>query len=354
MMLLEGQQCSHYRLGRLLKQGGMGQVYQAEDMSLQRQVAIKVIRIDFAHTADQAAVQEAAHLFSREALAIAQLDHIHILPLYDSGEEYIDDTKVMYMVMPLRHEGSFADWLQMHTRGSSLPLAGVERVVRQASEALQHAHDRQIIHKDVKPSNFLVREHAEHLSQLNLQLADFGVAKVMRLTSESQVIRGTPPYMAPEQWDGRPVPATDQYALAMMVYELLTGHHPFGGRGYQQVQLWYQHMHTMPTAPSMINPALPRDIDEVILRALAKNPQQRFSSISAFAHAFRRAVLNSGNIHQTITVSTLEAQRGVNRLVMLPDGRKVPVPIPAGAYQGQIIRMENYGYPTTYDGPRGH
>src|SRR5450432_3301721 len=131
MMLLEGQKCSHYRLVRLLKQGGIGQVYQAEDLSLQRQVAIKVIRTDFAHTSDQAAMQEAAHLFSREALAIAQLDHNHILPLYDSGEEYINDTKVMYMVMPLRHEGSFSDWLHTNTGGVGLPLAGVERVVRQ-------------------------------------------------------------------------------------------------------------------------------------------------------------------------------------------------------------------------------
>lgn len=353
MMLLEGQQCSHYRLGRLLKQGGMGQVYQANDLSLQRQVAIKVIRTDFAHTSDQAAMQEAAHLFLREAIAIAQLDHTHILPLYESGDEYINGIKVMYMVMPLRPEGSFADWLQAHTRGGGLPLAGVERVMRQAAEALQHAHDRQIIHKDVKPSNFLVREHADHLSQVNLQLADFGVAKVMRLTSESQVIRGTPSYMAPEQWEGHPVPATDQYALAMMAYELLTGRHPFHDRGYQQMQWWYQHMHTRPAAPSTLNPAIPREIDEVILRALAKNPQDRFASISTFAHAFRRAVLNSGNIQQIITVSALEAQRGANRLILLPDGRKVPVPIPAGTYQSQIIRIESYGYPTTYDGPRG-
>ncbi len=351
MMLLEGQQYSHYRLVRLLKQGGMGEVYQAEDTSLQRQVAIKVIRTDFAHTIDEAAVREAAHLFSREARAIAQLDHPHILPLYDSGEVEINNAKVMYMVMPLRHEGSFADWLLAHIGDGGLPLAGAERIVRQAAEALQHAHDREIIHKDVKPSNFLVREHAEHLSQLNLQLADFGVAKVMRLTSESQVIRGTPGYMAPEQWEGRPVPATDQYALAVMAYELLTGRHPFEGRGYQQ--LWYQHAHTLPAPPSIINPSIPREIDDVLLRALEKDPQKRFSSISTFAHAFRRAVLNSGNIHQTITISILEAQRGANRLITLPDGRQVTVPVPPGTYQGQIIRMENYGYPTTYDGPTG-
>ncbi len=350
-MLLEGQQYSHYRLVRLLKQGGMGQVYQAEDTSLQRQVAIKVIRTDFAHTADQGAVQEAAQLFAREARAIAQLDHPHILPLYDSGEEYINATKVMYMVMPLRPEGSFADWLRAYTGGVSLPLAGVERVVRQAAEALQHAHDREIIHKDVKPSNFLVREHTDHLSQLNLQLADFGVAKVMRLTSDSQVIRGTPGYMAPEQWNGHPVPATDQYALAVMTYELLTGHYPFKGRGYQQ--LWYQHMQMTPVPPSAINPSIPHAVDEVLLRALAKNPASRFPSITAFARAFRQAVISNGHISQTLTISSFEAQRGINKLVMLPDGRQVTVSIPAGVSQGQVIRMENYGRPTTYDGPKG-
>jgi serine/threonine protein kinase len=350
-MLLEGQQYSHYRLVRLLKQGGMGQVYQAEDTSLQRQVAIKVIRTDFAQAADQGAVQEAAQLFAREARAIAQLDHPHILPLYDSGEEYINATKVMYMVMPLRPEGSFADWLRTYTGGVSLPLAGVERVVRQAAEALQHAHDREIIHKDVKPSNFLVREHTDHLSQLNLQLADFGVAKVMRLTSDSQVIRGTPGYMAPEQWNGHPVPATDQYALAVMAYELLTGHYPFKGRGYQQ--LWYQHTQMTPVPPSTINPSIPHAVDEVLLRALAKNPASRFPSITAFARAFRQAVINSGQISHTLKISSFEAQRGINKLVTLPDGRQITVSVPAGVSQGQVIRMENYGHPTTYDGPKG-
>lgn len=350
-MLLEGQQYSHYRLVRLLKQGGMGQVYLADDTSLQRQVAIKVIRTDFAHAADQAAVEEAAQLFAREARAIAQLDHPHILPLYDSGEEDINHTKVMYMVMPLRHEGSFADWLHAHTGGGGLPLAGVERVVRQAAEALQHAHDHKIIHKDVKPSNFLVREHTDHLSQLNLQLADFGVAKVMKLTSESQVIRGTPSYMAPEQWNRRPVPATDQYALAVMTYELLTGRTPFDGRMYQQ--LWYQHMQMKPAPPSTINSSIPHGVDEVLLRALAKNPQNRFPSITAFARAFRQAVQSGGHIFQNITISTFEAQRGINKLITLPDGRMVTASIPAGAYQGQVIRLENYGYPTTYDGPKG-
>src|SRR6266498_1291114 len=137
-MLLEGQQCSHYRLIKLLKRGGMGEVYLGEDTLLNRPVAIKVIYTDSASPFDPKAAQEAVNLFFREARVIAQFDHTHILPLYDSGEDSINDTKVMYMVMPLRQEGSFADWWYEHARRGPLPLPAVERVVRQAAEALQH------------------------------------------------------------------------------------------------------------------------------------------------------------------------------------------------------------------------
>jgi eukaryotic-like serine/threonine-protein kinase len=351
-MLLEGQECSHYRLIKLLKRGGMGEVYLGEDTRLNRQVAIKVIYTDSASPFDPKAAQEAVRLFFREARVIAQFDHVHILPLYDSGEDIINETKVMYMVMPLRQEGSFADWWIEHAQKNPLPLPAVERVVRQAAEALQHAHDRRVVHKDVKPSNFLVRGRAEHPSQLDLQLADFGIARIALVTtSESQSIRGTPSYMAPEQWNGDPVPATDQYALAVMAYELLTGRNPFEGGGYQQ--LWYQHNTKKPERPSSINPSIPREIDEVLLRALEKDPRQRFSSISAFAHAFQRAVINSGNIQRTVNVSPFEARIGTVRLLLLADGREVTVPVPAGAYQGQIIRLEGNGRPTTYDGSCG-
>src|SRR5712692_1421435 len=195
-MLREGQQLSHYRLMQLLKRGGMGEVYLAVDTLLHRQVAIKVIHTDFVYHAESDAAKEATRLFLREAQAIAQLDQINILPLYDSGEERIDQAMLMYMVMPYRHRGSLKDWLQVHFGQELLPLTAVERIVTQAAFALQHAHDRQIIHQDVKPSNFLIHGDADHLSRLNLQLAVFGVAKFMMKTSESQAIRGTPSYMA--------------------------------------------------------------------------------------------------------------------------------------------------------------
>ena len=350
-MLTEGQQLSHYRLVRLLKSGGMGEVYLAVDTLLQRQVAIKVINTDALRYAETDAAKDAARLFLREAQAIAQLDHTNILPLYDSGEQIVDGISLMYMVMPYRQAGSLADWKRIRYGYRLLPLAAVERIVEQAALALQHAHDRQIIHQDVKPSNFLVQGSADCPGELHLQLADFGVAKVMMMTSESQVIRGTPTYMAPEQWEGHPVPATDQYALAVMAYELLTGRPPFVGNGNQH--MWHQHVHVAPGPPSVINPTLPQELDAVFLRALEKNPERRFSSVSAFAHAFQRAVLNSGNVYQTLTITPLEAHTGTNRVLPLPNGRQVIVPILPGVNHGQVIRLEGYGRPTTYNNPVG-
>jgi serine/threonine protein kinase len=277
-MFAEGQQLSHYRLVRLLKSGGMGEVYLAVDTLLHRQVAIKVINTDALRYAETGAAQDAARLFLREAQAIAQLDHTNILPLYDSGEQVVDGISLMHMVMPCRQAGSLTDWKRTHIANHLLPPAAVERIIERSALALQHAHDRQVIHQDVKPSNFLVQGNADYPGELHLQLADFGVARVMMMTNESQVIRGTPTYMAPEQWEGHPAPATDQYALAVMAYELLTGRPPFVSNGYQQ--MWHQHVHIPPDPPSKVNSTLPGELDSIFLRALEKNPQRRYISAS--------------------------------------------------------------------------
>ncbi len=337
-MQLEGQQCGQYRFLRLLRTGGMGEVYLADDERLQRRVAMKVIWTDTSRYADPDEAKEAARLFLREAQAIAQLDHRHILPVYDSGEENIHGASFMYMVMPYRQQGSFTDWLRKRDKSRLLSLWDIERIVKQAASALQHAHNHQIIHQDIKPSNFLIHGDAQYPNQLNLQLSDFGVAKFMTTTSESQTIRGTPIYMAPEQWNGHPSAETDQYALAVMAYELLTGRPPFVG--HNQHQLWYQHCHTSPPLPSTLNSSIPEDLDAVLLRALAKDPQDRFPSILEFAHAFKDALLSNSTIHQTLTISPAEARAGTHRLVMLPDGRKLPVNIPAGVYENQVLRFE--------------
>ena len=290
-MQLEGHQINQYRFIRLLRSGGMGEVYLAYDEHLDRQVAVKVIRTDTSRYPDTQAARDAARLFLREMQAIARLDHMNILPVYGSGEKSVNGAKLMFMVMPYRRQGSLADWLQKRDTARPLSLKDTERIVKQAANALQHAHNHRIIHQDIKPSNFLIQGEAEHPGQLNLQLADFGVAKLMTTTSESQTIRGTPTYMAPEQWDGHPVPATDQYALAVMTYELLTGYPPFIANNNHQ--MWHLHYHVSPQPPSAINPTIPQELDAVLLRALSKNSDERYRSVAAFARAFQQAMPNS-------------------------------------------------------------
>lgn len=285
-MPLEGEQLGRYRLLRLLGSGGMGEVYLAEDARIGQQVAIKVIRNEGIAYPESESAKDAARLFEREAKAIARLDHPNILPLYAYGEETLHDMPLTYLVMPYRKEGTLANWLRQ--RGSAVLLTPdeVAHLLQQAAAALQHAHDQRVIHQDIKPTNFLIRLRDDHPDRPDLLLADFGIAKLTSATaSASQSIRGTPTYMAPEQWDGHPVPATDQYALAVTAYELLVGRPPLQ-RGPGQVMR--QHYLTPPPAPSTLNPHLSAAIDAVLMRALSKQPEQRFPTIAAFARAFEK------------------------------------------------------------------
>src|SRR5437868_8882642 len=172
-MLLEGTQISHYRLLRRIGGGGMGDVYLAENMHINRQVAIKVIKPNVTTHPD------AVRLFLREAKAVATLDHPHILPLFDFGEAHIQGETHPYIVMPLRAEGSLETWLKQKGDADTLALHTIALIVHQAAGALQHAHDRQIIHLDVKPSNFLIRHNGDESGIPDLLLTDFGLAKVI-------------------------------------------------------------------------------------------------------------------------------------------------------------------------------
>jgi eukaryotic-like serine/threonine-protein kinase len=351
-MALEELQNSRYHRVQSLGSGGMGEVYLMQDMRISRQVAIKVIRSEGAPYPDSDAAKDAARLFQREARAIAALEHPNILPLYDFGEETLDGTTITYMVMPFCAEGSLAGWLRQG--GSMLSLQDIAYLVEQAAEALQHAHDHQVMHLDVKSSNFLLRSNKKHPNRPILLLADFGIARSsVTVASSSRTIRGTPTSMAPEQWSSSPVPATDQYALAVMAYELLVGRPPFVG---SMEQVMYQHFSAQPPSPSTFNPQLPAAIDSVILRALAKKPEDRFPSIAAFASAFEQAVQvspaglvvgpqqsSASDIRATLAISQAEAQSGTSRIITLPGGQHVSVTIPAGVSDGHVIRLHDHG-----------
>src|SRR5579863_7431254 len=193
-MLQQGQRLDVYRIMSYFQSGGMGEIYLAEELPIGRQVAIKVMRPEAIQYPNSEEARKASQLFRREAEAIAKLNHPYILPLYRFGEETIGGTSLMYMVMPYCEEKSLSDWMY-HQGRTNLSPREVAHIVQQAGEALQYAHDRGIVHLDVKPSNFLVRDHAETADRLNLQLADFGIARFTGTSSMSQTVRGSLDYM---------------------------------------------------------------------------------------------------------------------------------------------------------------
>lgn len=350
-MALEELQNGRYHRLRALGSGGMGEVHLMDDSRISRQVAIKVTRSESEPYPDSDTSKDAARLFQREARAIAALEHPNILPLYDFGEETIDGTTITYMVMPYCTDGSLAGWLRQ--RGNTpLSLQDIAYLIEQAAEALQCAHDHQVIHLDVKASNFLLRNNHKNPNRPHLLLADFGISRnSATAASSSRTIRGTPTAMAPEQWTSQPVAASDQYALAVMAYELLTGRPPFIGT---MEQLMYQHFTVAPPPPSKLNPRLSPAIDTVILRALAKNPDDRYLTITDFGNALVQAALlsptepvngsqqlDNGDIQATLRISPDEARDGTNRSITLPSGQHVTVAVPAGASDGQVIRWQN-------------
>src|SRR5450755_169023 len=374
-MRLEGVQIERYHLlsildsGSMLSSGGMGEVYLGEDTHIHRQVAIKVMRTEPSSYPHKSTTHGSEHLFLREIQAIAALDHPQILPIFDYGEETIHDVAYTYIVMPLCQEGSLAQWLRQHSISHLLTWRQVAYFISQAASALNYAHKHQILHLNIKPSNFLIRSNDEHPDIPALALTDFSIIKFHASTANvSQILRGTPAYMAPEQWQGQPVPATDQYALAVLTYLLLVGCLPFQGR---QEQVMYQHLEVQPQPPSKLNSALPTDIDTVLLHALAKKPEERFASISAFARALRQALQSapaptvqlqrpkssnqvdaslpeapaekvqaSNDLHATLAISAAEAANGTDRVLKLPGGRKISITLPANIPDGHIIQLK--------------
>lgn len=303
MDTLAGTSIGGYTLIKLLGVGGMGSVYLANDPAVDQQVAVKVIRTDLDDYTDTTSAQAALERFRQEARAVAKLDHLHILPLYRYGEEQTPQGPRAYMIMQYRPEGSLWDWLRRRadfSAGQSQPtqaelvsglpmswplsLDEAADYLQQAASALQYAHDHDIVHRDIKPANFLLRIDL-HEKHAHLLLSDFGLAKVFTASSATNTILGTPTYMAPEQFEGAARPETDQYALAVMIYYLLAGRPPFEG---DPMQLMRQHLVSPVPSITSINPDVPPLINGVLVRALAKQPEQRFPSIAAFAETFAR------------------------------------------------------------------
>jgi len=284
-MALETLKNNRYRIVRPLGSGSIGEVYLVEDNLNNRQEVIIKLLHAYAYPLTQEA-QGASRAFKFEAGAIAQLNHPNILPLLDYGTETIDGEVVPFIVTPYCPEGSLNTWLERRSNSDVLTLEDAARIVRQVADALQYAHNQGIIHRDVKSANVFI--HNKLNGPPDMLVSDFGFAQPLPEARASGLdIRGTPGYMAPEQWEGQVVPASDQYALGVLVYQLLTGLLPFQGN---IEQLRDAHLHSWPTPPSTINPTLSRELDVVVGRAMAKKPGGRYPSVSAFANAFTQAI----------------------------------------------------------------
>ncbi|GCE30563.1 hypothetical protein KDA_60470 [Dictyobacter alpinus] len=264
----------NYRLLELLGQGGFADVYLGEHIYLKTSAAIKVLRVQLD--------RDALESFLAEARTIARLRHPHITIVHDFGIEH----DVPFLVMGYAPYGSLR---RLHPMGSIVPLATVVGYVKQMAQALQYAHVQQIIHRDVKPENILLGE------QQQLLLSDFGIAVATQsIPGNSLVPRakqsaaiGTTTYMAPELFTADAVFASDQYSLAIVAYEWLCGAPPFSG---SDMEVALQHVHIAVPSLSDKAPEVTSEVEKVIMKALAKQPRERYPSILDFATAFEQAL----------------------------------------------------------------
>jgi WD40 repeat protein/serine/threonine protein kinase len=273
MAELIGRTLGQYTIIAKLGAGGMATVYRARQASVERDVAIKVIQTNLTQN------PEFIKRFAREAQIVAALSHPHILKLFDFGNQ----GDLLYLVMELVSGGSLAARLKAC---GTLDASEVASYLEQIGKALDYAHARGVVHRDLKPQNVLLDETG------NAILTDFGIVLIFgeatRMTASGMAM-GTPSYMAPEQWYGHDVDGrADIYAMAVMTYELLTGELPFTGD--TPSLLMYQHLNEPPPLLRRKRPDLPQSLEKVLLKGMAKRPEARFQSASEFARAFRESL----------------------------------------------------------------
>lgn len=272
-------------LQKLIGQGGMGAVFLAQQSRPKRQVAVKVLLPMIPLNPDQLAAF--LERFRRETDAAAALEHPNIMPVHEYGEY----GGLAYLVMPYISGGTLRDVLE---REGPLPLAKVANYLEQLAAAIDSAHDHGVIHRDIKPANILVT------SEGRLLLGDFGLVKIIaegqsalvRLTGAGAPV-GTPDYMAPEQVIGDDVDTrADLYSLGILLFQLVTGTTPF--RGETPMQIAAQHLRLPPPSPLMLRPDLPIRAEQIIQRAMAKKPSDRYLRAKDLANAFHQTLLDAG------------------------------------------------------------
>lgn len=305
-----GHVLGHYRIVQPLGYGGTATVFLAEDLNLQRQVAIKVFR------PREGDVQDFLRRFAREARVLAKLDHPNILPVYDYGEQ----NNSAYIVMPYLAGGSLRDRLQ---KERVISIAESIHLISQVLKALQYAHDHGLIHRDIKPGNILFKSDGSPI------LSDFGLVKVMRIegnltpleetmsVSGQMTISGTPEYMPPEQINGKVVAASDIYAVGILLYEMCTGQRPFSADNYLGILM--KHLHQQPTPPRTLNPRISPELEQIIMRALEKEPQRRYARPADLEQALQEALAHAQASSTNRAITTSSASN-------VPPANPTPIP----------------------------
>jgi serine/threonine-protein kinase len=311
-----GETLGEYKLLECIGTGGAGAVYRAFHARLNRDVAVKVLPSPIDN-------DQLVKRFEREAKIISQLQHPHIISVFDFGVA----NDYHYLVMPLLKGGSLDDLISDPQKRFMEPLAVVE-ILLALGKALDFAHMNGIIHRDVKPSNVMFDGDG------NVYLADFGTARLTEATSkltETGTTLGTPAFMAPEQWSGnQAVGATDQYALGIMAYQLISGRSPF--QADTILHLMQQHMGDFPPPVHEVREELPKDLALVINVALAKHPEDRYPSVTAFAKTFAYVVKRGHLSRHRIKLPT--------PLV----GQAVPTDEPDVSVDGEWVTVVQFNY----------
>jgi len=343
-----GQQLGNYRLVQFIGRGGFADVYMGTHVYLATQAAIKVLQARLGPDDLQA--------FHNEARMIAHLKHPNIVRVLEFGEQQ----NVPYLVMDFASSGTLRS---RHGKGTRLSLNQALSYVRPIASALQYAQDNKIVHRDIKPENMLVGQNGEIL------LSDFGIAVVSQSSryAGQQQVGGTVAYMAPEQLHGKAVAASDQYALAIVIYEWLSGSVPFTG---SFTEICSQHLFTPPPSLREKIPQISAEVEAVLFKALAKKSEERFPSVIAFVTALEAAAQGSplafpaaansmGQSNQSTWIRNAAAGLGsksdISTLQRPPAQPYGPPPLLPSGPQSTILPQEPYPSaapsPTHYTGP---
>lgn len=332
-----------YLLDELLAQGGMASVWSGRDEVLARRVAVKILHPNLARDDNFLA------RFKREAMAAARLAHPHIVSIFDTGEDPGDDGDTEhFIVMEHCGGGSLQDLLK---RERSLAPAAVTSFGVPICDALHYAHSNQVIHRDVKPGNVLLGAEG------NVKVADFGIAKAAADTddiSTTGTLLGTVAYISPEQANGaEPDARSDIYSTGVLLYELLTGKPPFSGENHVATAL--MHINQQPRAPRSVRAGIPRALDDIVMTALAKDPDARFNSAAEMRTALERSGTRTPTSRPAVTSpqpasggSLLAESRWLMPVVALIAGVVVIAAVLAAIFsESPIDRVTGGGEPAT-------